>query len=177
MTVKKFKDFNPEIDPSAYVDAMAYVSGMVSIGADSSVWPMAVARGDMNTITIGARTNIQDGAILHGTHSSKFSTPEGYSLTIGDDVTVGHNAILHACTVGNRCLVGMGAVVLDGAVLADEVIVGAGSLVPPNKTLESGLWVGSPAKKVRELNAAEKEFLLYSAKKYAELACETKKDF
>ncbi len=168
MTIRKFKDSTPQIHKSAYVDETAIVIGDVKIGADSSVWPMTVIRGDVNSITIGARTNIQDGSVLHESHTSDFFP--GYPLVIGDDVTVGHKALLHACTVGNRCLVGMSATVMDGAVLGDYVIVGAGSLVSPGKQLESGyLYVGSPVKRIRELNEKERAFLEYSAKHYAKL--------
>tara|TARA_R110000782_G_scaffold133949_2_gene226317 strand:- start:842 stop:1360 length:519 start_codon:yes stop_codon:yes gene_type:complete len=168
MSIRNFKDKSPNIHPNAYVDETAVVIGDVTIGEDSSVWPMSVIRGDVNSITIGARTNIQDGSVLHESHTSEFSS--GYPLVIGDDVTVGHKALLHACTVGNMCLVGMSATVMDGAVLGDYVIIGASSLVPPGKKLESGyLYVGSPVKQVRELNENERAFLEYSAKHYAHL--------
>ena len=168
MTIRKYKDKSPNIHASAYVDETAVVIGDVTIGEDSSVWPMTVVRGDVNSITIGARTNIQDGSVLHESHTSEFST--GFPLVIGDDVTVGHKALLHACTVGNQCLIGMSATVMDGAILGDNVIIGAGSLVPPGKQLESGyLYVGSPVKRVRELNEKERAFLKYSAKHYAAL--------
>ncbi|GJM04110.1 MAG: gamma carbonic anhydrase family protein [marine bacterium B5-7] len=173
MSIRNFKDKSPNIHPNAYVDETAVVIGDVTIGEDSSVWPMSVIRGDVNSITIGARTNIQDGSVLHESHTSEFSS--GYPLVIGDDVTVGHKALLHACTVGNMCLIGMSATVMDGAVLGDYVIIGAGSLVPPSKKLESGyLYVGSPVKCVRELNEKERTFLKYSAKHYAKLKDEYK---
>ncbi len=174
MTIRNFENNQPVIHETAYVDEMALVSGQVLIGEDSSIWPMTVIRGDVNKITIGKRSNIQDGSVLHVTHGSDYSTEKGFPLSVGDDVTVGHKAVLHACTIGNRSLIGMGAIVLDGAVIEDEVIVGAGSLVPPNKILESGyLWLGSPVKKVRKLKEKEKEFLLYSAKHYVKLAKRT----
>ncbi len=167
--VRTFENFTPEIADSAFVDDAAVVTGNVVIGADSSVWPMCSIRGDIHSIEIGARTNIQDGSILHVTHDSEFA-PGGNALSIGDDVTVGHNAVVHACTVEDLCLIGMGAVLLDGAVVESEVMVGAGSLVPPNKVLESGyLWLGSPVKKARPLSGREKDFLRYSAKHYVAL--------
>jgi len=173
MTIRKYKNITPNINESAYVDESAVVIGNVTIGEDTSVWPMSVIRGDVNSITIGARTNIQDGSVLHESHTSEFST--GYPLVIGDDVTVGHKALLHACNVGNMCLIGMSATVMDGAVLGDQVIVGAGSLVPPGKQLDSGyLYVGSPVKRIRELNEKELSFLEYSAKHYAKLKEEYK---
>ena len=123
------------------------------------MWPLTVIRGDMHRIRIGARTSIQDGSVLHITHAGPFN-PDGYPLTIGDDVTVGHKVILHGCTIGNRVLVGMGAIVMDGAVVEDEVVIGAGSLVPPGKRLESGyLYVGSPVKQARPLSDKEKAYL------------------
>ena len=175
MTIRKFENSQPQIHKTAYIDDMALVSGDVRLGEGSSVWPMAVIRGDINKIRIGKRSNIQDGSILHVTHASKYSSNEGFPLTIGDDVTVGHNAVLHACTIHNRCLIGMGAIVLDGAVIEEEVFVGAGSLVPPNKVLESGyLWLGNPVRKVRKLKEEEIEFLSYSAKHYVKLAQRTR---
>ncbi len=169
MTIRTFEQYEPQIDDSAFVDDAAVVTGNVVIGADTSVWPMCSIRGDIQSIRIGERTNIQDGSILHVTHDSEFA-PGGNPLSIGDDVTVGHNAVVHACTVESMCLIGMGAVILDGAVVQTEVMVGAGSLVPPRKVLESGfLWLGSPVKKARELTDKEKEFLRYSAKHYVEL--------
>ena len=169
MTTRKFENKSPDIHPSVYVDDTALVIGDVIIGEDSSVWPMTVIRGDVHSIRIGKRTNIQDASVLHVTHDGEFS-PGGFPLTVGDDVTVGHRVILHACSVGNLCLIGMSATIMDGAVLGDKVIVGAGSLVPTGKELESGcLYVGSPVKKVRELTEKELKFLEYSAKHYAKL--------
>jgi len=169
MTIRAFNGKIPGIAASAYLDEGAIVIGDVKIGKDSSLWPQVVARGDVNSITIGARTNIQDGCILHVTHDGKYS-PGGFSLQIGDDVTVGHRVTLHACTVGNLCLIGMSSTIMDGAVLGDKIILGAGSLVPNGKRLESGnLYVGSPAKRVRCLTAEEIEMLEYSARHYVKL--------
>lgn len=175
MTIRNFEQYTPDIADSAFVDEAAVVTGNVTIGADSSVWPMCSIRGDIQSIYVGERSNIQDGSILHVTHDSEFA-PGGNALKIGDDVTVGHNAVVHACTVGNFCLIGMGSVLLDGAVIEDEVMVGAGALVPPRKTLESGyLYVGSPVKQARALSDKEKQFLRYSAHHYVELAKRHKK--
>ena len=169
MAVRSFEGIQPDLHPTVYVDQQALVSGDVKIGADSSIWPMTVVRGDINSIAIGARTNIQDGSVLHVTHDSEFAEG-GMPLRIGDDVTVGHKAILHACTIEDRCLIGMGAIVLDGAVVRSGAIVGAGALVPPNKDLQGGyLYVGAPARQVRELTAKEKQFLKYSAEHYVQL--------
>jgi carbonic anhydrase/acetyltransferase-like protein (isoleucine patch superfamily) len=123
----------------------------------------------MHSITIGARTSIQDNSCLHITHASTYK-PEGYPLSIGDDVTVGHMAMLHGCTVGSRVLVGMGTTILDGAVIEDEIIIGAGSLVPPGKRLESGfMYMGSPVKQIRPLNEKEIEYFQYAGLNYVKL--------
>ncbi len=157
MAIKQFAEFTPEIHPSAYVDAMAYVSGQTILAADTSVWPMAVLRGDVNSITVGKRSNIQDGAVLHVTHDGPFTQPGGIPLVIGEDVTVGHKAVLHACQIGDRCLIGMNATVLDNVVIENETMIAAGALVPPGKHLESGyLWTGSPVKKSRPLTEKER---------------------
>lgn len=170
MTIRNFEGMQPRIDASVRIDATALIIGDVAIGADSSVWPMAVIRGDVNAIRIGARTNIQDGAVVHVTHDGEF-TPGGFATSIGDDVTVGHRAIIHACTIGDRVLVGMGAIVMDGAVVADDVIIGAGALVPPGRKLVSGqLYVGSPVHARRALTDEEYRMLPYSAHHYVDNA-------
>lgn len=169
MSIRKYKNITPTLGQRVYIDEDASVIGDVHLGDDSSVWPQTTIRGDVHKIRIGARTNIQDGTVCHVTHPSQWE-PEGFGLTIGDDVTVGHKALLHACTVGNRVLVGMGSIVLDGAVIEDDVILGAGSLVLTGKTLESGyLYAGSPAKQKRKLSDEELEFLKYSAEHYVRL--------
>ncbi|MBS0394211.1 MAG: gamma carbonic anhydrase family protein [Proteobacteria bacterium] len=130
---------------------------------------MAVLRGDVNTITLGARTNVQDGCVLHVTHDGPYS-PGGLPLVVGDDVTVGHHATLHACTLGSRILVGMGAIVLDGAVVEDEVIIGAGAVVPPRKRLATRtLWVGNPARPLRGLSERELEQFSYLSRHYVRI--------
>lgn len=167
--IRRYQAHAPELGARVYVDATALVIGRVTLGDDVSIWPMSVARGDVNSIEIGARSNIQDACVLHVTHDGPY-TEGGIPLIIGADVTVGHRVTLHACTVGNRCLVGMSATVMDGAVLQDDVLVAAGSLVPPGKQLEARcLYRGSPARKVRELNDQELEMLRYSAAHYVRL--------
>ncbi len=152
-----------------YVDDTALVIGRVTLGEDASIWPFAVARGDVNRIEIGARTNIQDGCVLHVVHDGPY-VPGGLPLIVGDDVTVGHKAVLHAARIGSRCLIGMGAVVLDGAVVEDDVMVAAGALVPPGKHLAArGLYVGNPARRVRELTPRDLEQLLYGAAHYVKI--------
>ncbi len=166
MTVRSHQGVTPQLGTRVYVDETALVVGRVTMGDDASLWPMAVARGDVNTIAIGARTNIQDGSVLHVTHDGPYS-PGGLPLVIGEDVTVGHRVTLHACTVGDRVLVGMNTVVLDGAIIDDDVLIGAGSLVAPGKRLEAGgLYVGRPARRVRDLTERELENLAYSAAHY-----------
>jgi carbonic anhydrase/acetyltransferase-like protein (isoleucine patch superfamily) len=169
MAIRDFEKHTPKIAASAFIDEMAVVIGDVEIGEDVSVWPASVIRGDVNSIRIGAKTNIQDGSVLHVTHDSEYA-PGGYPLLIGEGVTVGHKVILHACTIGDYCLVGMGSTVLDGAVLEDKVMLGANSLVSPGKVLESGyLYLGSPAQKVRKLKPGELAWLEYSAAHYVVL--------
>ncbi|QKK78958.1 gamma carbonic anhydrase family protein [Marinomonas primoryensis] len=167
--MKSFRGKMPQLGDRVWVDESAVIIGDVTIGDDSSVWPLVAIRGDMHSITIGARTSIQDNSCLHITHASTYK-PEGYPLSIGDDVTVGHMAMLHGCTVGSRVLVGMGTTILDGAVIEDEIIIGAGSLVPPGKRLESGfMYMGSPVKKVRPLNEKEIEYFQYAGLNYVKL--------
>jgi carbonic anhydrase/acetyltransferase-like protein (isoleucine patch superfamily) len=167
--IREFKNKFPNIHPTAYIDDSTVIIGDVIVGKDSSLWPMTVVRGDVQAIKIGKCTNIQDTCVLHVTHDGEFS-PGGEPLLVGDSVTVGHRATLHACTVGNLCLIGMSATIMDGAVLEDKIIIGAGSLVPAGKQLESGyLYVGSPAKKIRPINQNEMTFLKYSAEHYVKL--------
>lgn len=169
VAIRTYQGNAPQLGPRAFVDSSAVVIGDVQLGEDSSVWPLAVIRGDMHRIRIGARTSVQDGSVLHITHAGPFN-PDGYPLTIGDEVTIGHSVTLHGCTLGNRILVGMGSIVMDGAVVQDEVVIGAGSLVPPGKVLESGyLYVGSPVKQARPLTDKERAFFAYSAGNYVKL--------
>ncbi|HET7650223.1 MAG TPA: gamma carbonic anhydrase family protein [Gammaproteobacteria bacterium] len=169
MTIESFSGASPEIGQRVYLHDTALVIGRVRIGEDASLWPYVVARGDVNEIVIGARTNIQDLSMLHVTHDGPYS-PGGFALAIGSDVTVGHKCLLHACTIGDRCLIGMGSIVMDGAVIEDEVLLGAGSLVSPGKRLQSGfLYRGNPLQKARELRDEEREMLRYSAAHYVRL--------
>lgn len=168
-TIRTFRGHTPELGQKVWVDPSAVLIGAIQIGDDSSIWPNTVIRGDMHHIRIGQRCSIQDGSVLHITHIGPFS-PDGFPLSIGDDVTVGHKVILHGCTLGSRILVGMGSVIMDGAVIADEIIIGAGSLVPPGKVLESGyLYVGSPVKAIRALTDEEKAYFSYTAAVYVSL--------
>lgn len=169
MPVRVFEGKYPELGASVYVDDSAVVIGDVTLGADVSVWPGAVIRGDVERIRVGEATNVQDGSVLHVSHAGKFS-PHGHPLTIGKGVTIGHRAVIHACTIGDHCLIGVGAIILDDAVLEDYVMLGAGALVTPGKRLASGfLYVGSPAKQARTLTETERAFLEYSAAHYVQL--------
>ncbi len=169
MALRPYKGILPTVATNAFVDESAIVIGDVVLDEDTSVWPLCVIRGDVNRIRIGARTNIQDGTVIHVTHDHK-AVPGGCPTVIHDDVTVGHQCVLHACTVGNRCLIGMGSQILDGAIIQDGVFLGAGSLVTEGDILVSGyLYVGRPARKARALTAEEKAWFEYSAKHYVKL--------
>ena len=168
-TIATLDGVSPSLGARVYVDPAARVIGDVQLGDDCSVWPAAVIRGDMHRIRIGARTSIQDGAVLHITHAGPYN-PDGFPLEIGDDVTIGHRAVLHGCTIGCRVLVGIGAIVMDGAVVDDDVVIAAGALVPPGKHLDSGfVYRGSPARQSRTLTEKELEFFRYSAANYVRL--------
>ena len=167
--MRTFQGVTPAIDDGVLVDDTALVIGDVTIGADSSIWPMTVVRGDVNKIRIGKRSNIQDSSVIHVTHPHE-DMPEGHAVEVGDNVTVGHKVILHGCKVGDHCLVGMGSTIMDGAVLEPYVLLGAGSLVSPGKVLEGGyLWLGSPVRKVRPLSDDERKWIKYSAQHYVDL--------
>jgi carbonic anhydrase/acetyltransferase-like protein (isoleucine patch superfamily) len=156
----------PRLAERVFVHESAQVIGAVEIGEDASVWCNAVLRGDVNSIRIGRGTNFQDLAMGHVTHKTE-AKPNGSPLIVGDFVTVGHAAILHGCTIGDESLIGMGSIVLDDAVIERHVMLGAGSLVPPGKLLESGfLYLGRPATKIRALTSEEIDFLRYSAEHY-----------
>lgn len=170
MSIRSHANQHPRIAKGVYIDPDSVVIGDVEIGAQSSVWPMTVIRGDIHRIRIGKRTSVQDGSVLHVTHAGPFN-PDGFPLLIGDDVTIGHKVMLHGCTVGNRILIGMAAIIMDGAVINDEIIIAAGTLVPPGKVLDSGyLYMGNPARQARALTAKELKFFAYTSKRYVDLA-------
>ena len=169
MGIRSFQNKVPSQGERVFVDPASTVIGEVALGDDSSVWPGAVVRGDMHRIVIGARTSVQDNAVLHITHDSAFN-PGGFPLTLGDDVTVGHQAMLHGCTIGDRVMIGMQTMIMDGAVVESDVMLAAGSLVSPGKRLASGwLYRGRPARAVRGLTAKEIAFLPYVAGNYVKL--------
>ncbi|MBL5967803.1 gamma carbonic anhydrase family protein [Lelliottia amnigena] len=164
--LRPFKDLFPQKGDRVMIDSSSVVVGDVRMADDVSIWPLVAIRGDVNHVMIGSRTNIQDGSVLHVTHKSTHN-PEGCPLIVGEDVTIGHKVMLHGCTIGNRVLVGMGSILLDGVIVEDDIMIGAGSLVPQNKRLESGyLYLGSPVKQIRPLNEAEIAGLQYSANNY-----------
>lgn len=160
----------PQIGADVYLHPSAEVIGEVRLGDASSVWCKAVIRGDVNHIHIGRGTNIQDLSMLHVSHKTP-QDPEGSPLIIGDYVTVGHSVILHGCEIGDECLVGMGSIVMDKVVIEPRVLIGAGSLVPEGKRLQSGyLYLGRPVKQVRPLTEQELAYFRYSAEHYMRLA-------
>ncbi|EPJ48604.1 MAG: hypothetical protein OFPI_28890 [Osedax symbiont Rs2] len=166
MNIRPYQGITPTLGQRVFVDPSAVVLGDVILAEDVSVWPTAVIRGDVQSIRVGARTSVQDGAILHVTHRGA-GNPDGLALNIGAEVTIGHLAMLHGCTVADQVLIGMGSMVMDGAVVESQVVLGAGSLVPPGKVLRSGyLYVGRPAVQVRPLTEQELAFFSYTAGNY-----------
>lgn len=153
----------PVIHPTAFIASGAIVIGAVELGEYSSVWYTSVMRGDINRIVIGAKSNVQDGCVLH--------VSDDHACIIGESVTIGHRAVVHACTVGNEVLVGMGAIILDGAVIGARSIIAAGALVTKGMVVPEGsLVMGSPAKVVRTLNHEEQESIGRLALKYVEVS-------
>ena len=170
MAIRSFQGIAPTLGDRVYVDPAATVIGDVVLGDDVSIWPGTVIRGDVNFIRIGARSNVQDGSVIHVTHDGPYGQPGGFATVSGADVTIGHGAIVHACVIEDACLIGMGATVLDGAVVRTHGFVGAGAVVPPGKVVGSGeLWLGNPARCVRRLSDTEIEQLHYSAGHYVRL--------
>lgn len=167
--LRSYRGIHPRLGERVYVDPAATVIGDVELGDDASVWPGAVLRGDVHHIRVGARSNIQDGAIVHVTHDGPY-TPGGFPTIIGHDVTIGHAAVIHACTIGDFALVGMHATVLDGASVGDYGFLAAGAVLSPGKEVGKGeLWVGNPARFVRLLTEKQVEMLVYSAANYVKL--------
>ncbi|MBM7124731.1 gamma carbonic anhydrase family protein [Dyella flava] len=167
--LRSFKGISPTLGARTYVDPAATVIGDVVLGDDVSIWPGAILRGDVHHIRIGARSNVQDGSVVHVTHDGPYS-PGGFPTIVGEGVTIGHAAVIHACTIEDYCLIGMHATVLDGAVIKKYGFVGAGSVVPPGKVVgERELWLGNPAQRVRVLTDKQIEQLHYSADHYVRL--------
>ncbi len=167
--IKVYLGNAPYLGSEVFIHPSASVIGEVELGDNASVWPGTVIRGDVNFVRIGAGTNVQDLSVLHVSHKSSWD-PAGAPLIIGSNVTIGHKVILHGCTLEDECLIGMGSIIMDKVIVQKHVLVGAGSLVPEGKVLESGyLYLGSPAKKVRPLTEKELEHFLYSANHYIRL--------
>lgn len=163
-----YKNIMPTIHPDAWIAPGAVVIGDVHIGAHTNVWFGCVIRGDVNTIRIGERTNIQDGTIIHVT---RVTGP----TTIGSGITIGHKALLHACTVQDDSFIGMGSSLLDFSVVESGGFLAAGALLTPKKTVKTGeMWAGNPAKLFRPLTAEEAAFIPISAQHYVNLAKEYK---
>ncbi len=159
--IRAYHEKWPEIAASAYIDASAVIIGDVTISEDASIWPMCVARGDVNFIRIGKRTNIQDGSVLH---VMKDTNP----LILGDDVTVGHAVMLHGCTIESRCLIGMRCTILNGAVIGSNCIIAAGTLITERRVIPAGsLVMGSPGKVRRELSVEDIESIAMYSGRYA----------
>jgi carbonic anhydrase/acetyltransferase-like protein (isoleucine patch superfamily) len=146
MLIKSVRGFTPHYGKNCFFAENATLIGHLIMGNDCSVWYQAVVRGDVNSITIGNRVNIQDGAIIHGTY-------ERSATTIGDDVSIGHNAIVHGCTIKDRVLIGMGSIIMDDSVVESNSIIAAGSVLPKNTIVTEGsVFAGIPAKKIKELS-------------------------
>ena len=157
------KDRQPVIDPGAHIAQGAVVRGDVRIARDASIWYNAVLRGDVDGISVGEGSNIQDGCVVH--------VDAGAPVRIGAHVTIGHGAIVHGCTIGDASLVGMGAIILNGAVIGEGCIVGAGALVTQGKHIPAGtLVMGSPARTIRAVTPAEREHNLANARAYVDEA-------
>ncbi len=165
--IMEFQGVQPSIASDVFIAPSADIIGDVTIGEQSSVWFGCVIRGDVNSITIGKRTSIQDLSMIHVTHFKKEDRSDGFATTIGDDVTIAHRVMLHGCTIEDACLIGMSATILDGAIIGKESIVGANSLVTKNKNFPpQSLIMGNPAKVVRELSDEEVASLYASAANY-----------
>jgi carbonic anhydrase/acetyltransferase-like protein (isoleucine patch superfamily) len=160
--IRPYRGKRPQIAATAYIDPAAVIIGDVVIGEDSSVWPCTVIRGDVHHIRIGARTNIQDGCVLHVMRDE-------WPLTLGDDVTIGHSVTLHGCTIESRCLIGMGAIILNGAHIGTGSIIAAGALIPERTMIPSGsLVMGQPGKVKRTLSEADQAGITDYAQRYVE---------
>ena len=163
MALHSYLQHRPRLGERVFVAPSAELAGDLACGDDCSFWFHTAARGDVNTIRIGARTNVQDGAILHVTH-------ERFPLSIGDDVVIGHGAIVHGCTLESGCLIGIGARVLDGAVVESGAQVGAGAVVPPGMRVPAGkLVLGVPAKVTRPLSEKERAGIVEIAQRYVRI--------
>jgi carbonic anhydrase/acetyltransferase-like protein (isoleucine patch superfamily) len=157
--IRSVRGFDPKIGKGCFLAETAVIIGDVTVGDDCSIWYGTVLRGDVNTIIVGNRVNIQDGAVLHTLYQRSI-------VEVGDDVSIGHNAIIHGAKVGNNVLVGMGAILMDNAVIPDNTVIAAGALVLSNAVLESGVYAGVPAKKVKDVDEKTIEMVRKNAEGY-----------
>jgi carbonic anhydrase/acetyltransferase-like protein (isoleucine patch superfamily) len=158
--IRSYLGHSPVIPSSCYVDISAQVLGEITLGEHSSVWMNAVLRGDVHSIRVGANSNVQDCAVLHGMRSK-------YPVEVGDWVTIGHNATVHGCVIEDACLIGMGATILNNARIGEGSIIAAGAVVPENTVVPANtLWAGVPAKERRRLNPQDREAILQYARNY-----------
>ena len=163
--IKKYKGQNPIIHEKAYVSETAVIIGKVILKKNSNIWFGSVLRGDMESITIGENTNIQENSVVHVDNAEK--------VIIGDNCTIGHNSVIHGCTIGSNTLIGMGAIILNGAKIGNNSIVGAGALVTQNKEFEDGVLIlGNPAKVIRKLTEDEIKYNNESSLNYVKLSKE-----
>ena len=168
MPIENFAGNVPKISQTAFIHKMATIIGKVQIGSHSSVWPNVSIRGDLLNIEIGKYSNIQDNTVIHTTELMG-SSGSGYDVVIGNLVTIGHSCVIHGCKINDNVLVGIGTIILDNVIIEKHVMIGAGSVIPPKKTLESGyLYFGNPVKKIRVLNLDEKIYIENNARKYSE---------
>jgi carbonic anhydrase/acetyltransferase-like protein (isoleucine patch superfamily) len=155
MSLTSFGGKTPRVDPAAFIAPGAQLIGDIEIGAEASIWYNCVLRGDVNRIRVGARTNIQDGSVVH-VDSPKAGAPGGNPTLIGEEVLIGHLAMVHGCTLHDRAFVGLGAIVMDGCVIESDAMLAAGAMLTPGKRIPAGqLWAGRPAKYVRDLGPEE----------------------
>ena len=171
MTLLEFEDKSPRIDASAFVAPGARLIGDIELGPEASVWYNCVLRGDMNRIRIGARTNLQDGTVIHVDPPRPDGPPDGFPALIGEEVLIGHMAMVHGCTLHDRAFVGLGAIVMDGCAIESDAMLAAGAMLTPGKRIPSGqLWAGRPAKFVRELREEDIDGMRLGVAHYVALA-------
>lgn len=156
MSLIAFEGKRPQIDPAGFVAPGAQLIGDIQLGSEASIWYNCVLRADMNRISIGARSNIQDGTIIHVDPPRPGGPPEGFPCLIGEEVLIGHLAMVHGCVLHDRAFVGLGSIVMDGCVIEGDAILAAGAMLTPGKRIPTGqLWAGRPAKYVRDLTEAD----------------------
>ena len=171
MNLIRFRGKAPSIDPTAFVAPGAQLIGDIELGPEASIWYNCVLRGDMNRIRIGARTNVQDGSVIHVDPPRPGGPEAGFPAIIGEEVLIGHMAMVHGCILHDRAFVGLGSIVMDGCEIEGDAMLAAGAMLTPGKRIPSGqLWAGRPAKYVRDLTAADIEGMRMGVAHYAALA-------